>query len=323
MNTNIQVESVIAEPGTIAYGFLDAGDMQDGSAVKLPIAIINGSEDGPILYIQSVSDGDELNGLSVIQHFLNNLSPQELRGGIIAVPVANPFAFYYRQSDSVADKKKMNRCFPGDKDGTSSQRIAYKLFHEAVVKAQYCIDIHQGGVSPMINSVNVRVTGRHRLHKKCIELARVFGIGYILDQKGPKGQLAQSAPDADLPTIDPELGGCYGWDEMSIQKGILGIYNVLRYYKFINGEPEIPEKQIVVKKLQAINSNRGGFINYLTKIADVLDYRQPIADICDTFGRTIETVLAPKKGILWSTSLYPMTFSGSTIGFLGVDIMNI
>jgi len=323
MNTNLKVESVIAKPGTIAYGFLKAGETQDGSAVKLPIALINGSKDGPILYVQAVSDGDELNGIAVIHHLLNTISPQELCGGIIAVPIANPFAFHFRQSESGADRKKMNRCFPGDKGGTSSQRIAHKLFHEAVVKAQYCIDIHQGGVSPMIDSVNVRVAGRHRLHKKCIELARVFGIGYVLNQKGPKGQLAQSAPDLGIPTIDPELGGCHGWDEVSIQKGISGIQNVLRYYGFIDGEPEIPEKQIVVKKLHAINNNHGGFVKYRVKISDVVEYRQPIADVNDAFGRKIETVFAPKKGIIWSASLYPMAFSGSIIGFIGVDMSYI
>jgi len=89
----------------------------------------------------------------------------------------------------------MNRCFPGKKNGTSSERVAYKLLHEAIIKSQYCIDLHQGGVCPMIDSLNVRVDRRHKLYKKCMELARIFGIGYILDQKGPKGQLAQTAPD--------------------------------------------------------------------------------------------------------------------------------
>ena len=259
----------------------------------------------------------------MIHHLLNTVSPDELRGGIIAIPIVNILGFYLRQACSIADGRKMNRCFPGKKDGTGSERAAYKLFHEAVLQSQYCIDLHQGGVGPMIDSLNVRVNRRHRLYKKCIELARVFGIGYILDQKGPKGQLAQAAPDKDIPTIDPELGGCHGWNETSIHKGIRGVQNVLKHYDFLDGEPEIPERQIVVRRFQTIHNNRGGFIKYRARMYDLLEYRAPVADICDAFGRTVETVPAPRKGVLWSTNLYPMVPSGSRIGTLGIDVSYI
>ncbi|MBD3182436.1 deacylase, partial [Candidatus Poribacteria bacterium] len=184
-------------------------------------------------------------------------------------------------------------------------------------------DLHQGGVTPMVDSLNVRVSRRHRLHKKCMELARVFGIGYILDEKGPKGQLAQAAPDEGIPTIDPELGGCHGWDQNSIQKGITGVENVLKYYGFIDGEPEIPEKQIVVRHFHEIRNNRGGFIKFRAKLYDLLEYRQPVADICDVFGKSIEIIIAPKKGVLWSKNLYPMVPSGSRIGSIGFDLSYI
>ena len=323
MKTDLKVENVVARPGAVEYGFLEAGEMQDGMSAKLPVAIINGIADGPILYIQSASDGNELNGIAVVHHLLDTISPDELRGGIIVIPIVNTFAFHFRQAYSIADGRKMNRCFPGRKNGTSSERIAYRLFREAVIQAQYCIDLHQGGVEPMVDSLNVRINRRHRLHKRSMELARVFGIGYILDQKGPKGQLAQAAPDKGIPTIDPELGGCHGWDETSIQKGIKGVQNVLKYYGFLDGEPEIPEEQIVVKKFQSIHSNRGGFIKYRAKIYDLLEYRDPIADICDAFGRVVQTITAPKKGVLWATNLYPMTHSDSRIATLGIDLSHI
>jgi predicted deacylase len=323
MKRELKVEGVVAKPGAVAYGFLEAGEMQDGTVARLPIAIINGAEDGPILYMQAASDGDELNGIAVVHHLLNTVSPDELRGGIIAVPIVNVFAFHFRQAHSIADGRKMNRCFPGKRTGTSSERVAYKLFREAVLQSQYCIDLHQGSVRPMVDSLNVRVSRRHRLHKKCMELARVFGIGYILDEKGPKGQLAQAAPDKGIPTIDPELGGCHGWDETSVQKGIRGVQNVLKYYGFLDGEPEIPEQQVVVRKFQSIENDRGGFIKYRAKMYDLLKYRDPVADICDAFGRTVETITAPRKGILWSANLYPMVPSGSRIGTLGVDISYI
>ena len=47
----------------------------------------------------------------------------------------------------------------------------------------------------MIDEVRVRVGEKHQCHSACLALASTFGIGYILDQRGPKGQLAQVAPD--------------------------------------------------------------------------------------------------------------------------------
>jgi len=94
-------------------------------------------------------------------------------------------------------------------------------------------------------------------------------------------------------------------------------------YGFIDGKHEIKEKQIVVKKLQPINNNHGGFIKYHKKLYDIVENRQPIADITEVFGKVVETVISPKDGVLWSTSLYPMAFSGSTIALIDVDMAYI
>ena len=214
----------------------------------------------------------------------------------------------------------MNRCFPGRRDGTSSERIAYHLFHHAVQQADYCLDLHQGGVQPMIDEVRVRVDQKHTLHKACLELARVFGIGHILDQKGPKGQLAQAAPEVGIPTIDPELGGTHGWDAASIEKGVRGVRNVLQYYQFISGTPEIPEQQIVVKKFVPLASNEGGFVYYRAELSEHLTTSQPVADICDVFGNVRESIASPVDGVFWAKPIYPMVASGGTVGKIGTPI---
>lgn len=203
----LQVEHLQAEPGSRCEGYLAAGEMQDGTPVRLPVVLMNGAEPGPTLYMQAVSDGDELNGIAVIRRVLKRLDPAHLKGRLIAVLVVNFHAFHAGQVLNPVDGKKMNRCFPGRKDGTSSERIVYRLFQTAVKQADYCIDLHQGGVRPMIDEVRVRVDRSKRIHRVCLELARVFGIGYILDSPGPDGQLARVAPGEGIPTIDPELGG--------------------------------------------------------------------------------------------------------------------
>ncbi len=317
------VGHLVAEPGTRIEGHLKVGSLPDGTAVRLPVVLINGHYPGRTLYIQAVSDGDELNGLAVVHKVLSDLSPDTLYGRIIAVPLVNFHAFHTRQALSPVDNRKMNRCFPGRRDGTSSERVADLLFRRAIQQADLCIDLHQGGVHPMIDEVRVRVAAKHPLHPACMELARVFGIGHILDQKGPDGQLAQAAPDIGIPTIDPELGGTYGWDPQSIQKGVRGIHNVLKHYKFIHGVPDIPEQQRVVKRFIPIISTEGGFIYYRAELSESLALLQPVADVCDVFGNVRETVRSPVEGIFWAKPTAPMVASGGIIGKVGTPIRHL
>jgi predicted deacylase len=287
--------------------------------VRVPLAAVHGARPGKVLYLQAVSDGDELNGLAVAREILRLVKPEELTGAIIAVPVLNVPAFYARSALSPIDGQKMNRCFPGNAAGTATERIAHAVFETAVVQADLCLDLHQGGVKPMIDEVRVRVARDHSAHPACLELARVFGIGYILDQEGPAGQLARAAPDRGIPTVDPELGGCHGWDTASIEKGVRGVMNVLQQYGFLPGRPEIPERQWVVNGFEPIRATVGGMIEFSTDLYERVAPDQPLATITDLFGQTREVLRAPKAGIVWLRSLYPAVSTGETVLTLGTE----
>lgn len=320
MGDVLKVEHIEAEPGQRRDGYLKVGEMQDNSPARLPMVLVNGAEPGPTLYLQAASDGDELNGIAVIRRVLKRLDPAVLKGRLIATLIVNFHAFHAGESLNPVDGKKMNRCFPGRKEGTSSERVAYRLFHRAVKQADYCIDLHQGGVRPMIDEVRVRVDRRKRIHRACMEMARIFGIGYILDCRGPEGQLARAAPDEGIPTIDPELGGCLGWDEGSIKKGVAGVENILKYYGFIEGRPQTPRRQIVVDGFLSLLAARGGFLDYRAALYDHLQKGDPVADVTDPFGRVLETVYAPQDSIFWARSLRPMVASGEALAMLGKNI---
>ena len=317
---DLVVDTLVAEPGQKLEGHLYIGTMEDGTPIRLPVMLINGNYPGQTLYVQSASDGDELNGIAVTHKLLRDIQPDNLSGRIIAVPIVNFHAFHARQAHSPIDGMKMNRCFPGKPFGTSSERIAHYLFKAAISQSDYCIDLHQGGIHPMIDEVRVRVNVKHPKHKACLELARVFGIGYIFNQKGPQGQLAQAAPDVGIPTIDPELGGCTGWNTNSITKGVRGVQNVLKYYGFAEGKPELPERQVLVNQLITLLSNEGGFIYYKVNLYDYVEAHQPVAQICDVFGNLREVVRAPERGIFWSHPVYPMVATGGAIGKVGIPI---
>ncbi|PSP55291.1 deacylase [Halobacteriales archaeon QS_1_67_19] len=307
-----------AEPGEMDTGRLHVGETRDGSDFGLPVAVLNGADDGPTLYLQAVSDGDELNGLGVLQRAIPRISPQELSGTILVVGIVNYHAFQVAEHRNPIDDTKMNRTYPGDESGSSSERIAAATF-EAASRADLVVDLHQGSTSRMINEVRVRCGRRHRLHEECLELAKVFGCGHVLDQKGPDGQLARAAPDEGIPTIDPELGGCVGWGQQSIRCGVEGVFNVLRYYGFLSGEVTL-ESQTRAQGFDRYGSPTGGLVDFQTELGEAVEAGDVLFEVTDPFGRLKAEVTADDEGIFWRSRRLPQVATGEYVCSVGTDV---
>ncbi|QLC33127.1 succinylglutamate desuccinylase/aspartoacylase family protein [Halarchaeum sp. CBA1220] len=307
-----------AAPGEMDTGRLTVGETRDGTTVGLPVAVINGVDDGETLYIQAASDGDELNGVGVVARVVPQLDPAELSGTILVVGIANYFGFQVAEHRNPIDDTKLNRAYPGDARGSSSERIAHATF-EAATRADYVLDLHQGSTSRMINEVRVRCGRHHRLHRKCLELAKVFDCGYILDQKGPEGQLARAAPDEGVPTIDPELGGAVGWDEESIEYGVRGVFNVLRHYGFLDGETEV-HPQTRAHAFDRYGAPSGGVVDYRVELGEEVARGDTLFRVTDVFGQVKAEVSADNDGVFWRSRRLPQVASGEYVCSVGTTI---
>jgi predicted deacylase len=307
-----------AAPGEFATGRLTVGEARDGSEVGLPVAVLNGAREGKTLYMQAVSDGDELNGVGVIQRLIPQLNPDRIAGELIVVGIVNVHAFHVAEHRNPIDDTKMNRAYPGDANGTSSERIAHATF-EAATEADLILDLHQGSTSRMINETRVRCGPRHRLHKECLELAKVFDAGYVLDQKGPEGQLARAAPDGGVPTIDPELGGSVGWDEESVALGVRGVKNVLVHYGFVDGEVTAGA-QTRASGFEQYGAPAGGLVSFRRSLGDHVDRGDPLFDVTTVFGEVKSTVTADSSGVFWRTRRLPQVATGEYVCSVGTDV---
>jgi predicted deacylase len=310
--------SATAAPGEIDTGRLVVGETRDGSEFGLPVAVINGAADGDTLYLQAASDGDELNGVGVLKRAVPRIDSAELAGTILIVGVVNYHAFQVAEHRNPIDDTKMNRTYPGDDEGTSSERIAAATF-DVATSADLILDLHQGSTSRMIEEVRVRCGNRHRLHDECLELAKAFGCGYVLDQKGPDGQMAREGPDAGVPTIDPELGGCVGWDEDSIQAGVDGVFNVLRHYDFLEGQAEI-EGQTRASGFEQYGAPCGGLVSMEVDLGDRVSTGDDLFTVTDVFGREKQTVTATDQGICWRTRRLPHVATGEYVCSVGTEV---
>jgi predicted deacylase len=307
-----------AARGEVDTGRLEIGEARDGSTVGLPVAVVNGASEGRTLYIQAASDGDELNGVGVLRRVVPQLDPAEISGTILIVGIANYFAFQMGEHRNPIDDTKLNRAYPGDEEGTSTERIAAATF-AAATRADLALDLHQGSTSRMINEVRVRCGKRHRLHEECLDLAKVFGCGHVLDQKGPDGQLARAAPDEGVPTVDPELGGSVGWDEGSIEIGVEGVFNVLRHYGFLDGQVDT-ETQTRATGFDQYGAPAGGFVDFTVDLGDRVSPSTTLFEVTDVFGELKAEVTADTGGVFWRTRRLPQVATGEYVCSVGTDV---
>ena len=314
----ITLGTASAAPGETDTGRLEVGETRDGSPVRLPVAVINGAGNGKTLYLQAVSDGDELNGLGVVNRVVPRIDPTRLSGAVLVVGIVNYFGFQTAEHRNPIDDRKMNRGYPGDANGTTSERIAHETFSIAT-RADLVLDLHQGSTSRMINETRVRCGIRHRLHGDCLELAKVFGCGHVLDIKGPEGQLARVAPDEGIPTVDPELGGCVGWDEESIRYGVEGVFNVLRHYGFLEGDVDV-DSQTRARGFDQYGSPAGGLVRFERELGDRVSAGDTLFEVTDTFGELKGRVTADNDGVFWRTRRLPQVAAGEYVCSVGTQV---
>ena len=92
----LEIGTARATRGELAIGTVRGIQLSCGTWVDIPVIVINGTEDGPILLITSTEHGDEIQGIEVIlQVTRHHVDPNKLKGAIVAVPVMNPLAFMH------------------------------------------------------------------------------------------------------------------------------------------------------------------------------------------------------------------------------------
>src|SRR4051794_39702794 len=126
-------------------GVLKVGAFPDGSPVEIPVIIVRGQEDGPVVWMHGCVHGNEYCGTYSIHEFTRSLDPASLKGAVVALPILNLAAFRSRQRSSpfeIFNNTDMNRCFPGNPNGGMTEQMAYVVFEELKKTATHFIDFH-------------------------------------------------------------------------------------------------------------------------------------------------------------------------------------
>ena len=317
------VGDVEASEGTQVSGFLDVPAGTDAGS-KIPITVIHGATPGPVLALLAGVHGYEYPPITALQSIRSEIDPTLLRGTVILVHVANLPSFlgrtiYY----SPVDGKNLNRMFPGDPEGTLSQRIAHQITTKVIDQADYLIDLHSGdGNEALRPYVYMPVTGDTVFDQKIKGMAVAFGLDHIVIDTGPQYASGpslfsdQTALVRGIPAITTETGQSGSNDPHWSELAKSGIWNVLRHLRMVPGV-EVPNLGITwLTDYQVVKSPASGIFRPATKDGYTVTKGALLGVLVDFFGNEITKIRAPFSGVINYVISTPPVTKGEPVAMM-------
>lgn len=266
-----------------------------GVTIQIPIFIIHGREDGPNLHITAGIHGTEYASIEAALRLGRALTPDDIKGRVVIVPIANMPSFR-RRTIYVGpyDGKNLNRVFPGKADGSFSEALAHALFQEVILQADYYLDLHGGdmieALVPFVTyspSHNNEVDGTSRM------LAETFGVEYIAVSEIP-GSTINAASRAGIPAIIAEAGGQGIWTEDTVTIHFEGVQRIMGRLGMIKRVFE--ERPVKTLSFPWLFSEHDGVFYPAVTIGTKVSLGQKVGSVCDYFGMEQQSVFSPTDG---------------------------
>lgn len=291
--------------GEEANTWLKVGETPLGD-VRMPLSIVNGKKEGPVLCITAGIHGFEYPGIATTGQLIRSIDPKDLRGTLLLVPVVNVLS-YDRATPFVCpvDGLNLNRIFPVSQVTTVGTQMAHTLFEEVIPKAEYHIDCHSGDRTEcLLPHVILTLVGSPRVDAVSEAMARVYGLGHIAPtgegSKLPRGSgtLNDEVAKRGIPSIVSEIGGDGGLTRSEIDLNLKGFMNIMKFLGMLDGEPDVPARQYAAETKFFVRVKRGGLLVPLIEMGTTVKSGDPVAEVRDVFGGVLETVRAPQDGYL-------------------------
>ncbi|WP_418285595.1 succinylglutamate desuccinylase/aspartoacylase family protein [Halorubrum sp. DTA46] len=324
-----------------AYGEGRIVDGDDGPALDVP------DDSGPVVYAQAAQHGREVNGTAVLRRLHERLTgahetgdretgahetadgaedgASDLDGTLVTVPVADPLTFdrvSYTTPESLDSvHSNMNRCWPGDADGTLHERMAARLWTFASA-ADAVVDLHTGSPSMLTHTVYMRGDDA------CRSLAEAFGTDLLLaeaagddadvewSERGFAGKFRVAATREGIPTITPELAHSREVVADAVDIGVDGMLGALRHEGLLPGDPAPWDGTRARNHLGRVTAADSGLFTpaRTLEIGDEVVAGEVLGALHDpTTFETLQTAVADRDGIVYSVALESTVTAGATL----------
>jgi uncharacterized protein len=252
------------------------------------------------------------------------IDPARLAGAVILVHMANPTTFYGRRIYFSPDGKNLNRVYPGQADGTISQRIAYAITAHVIAPATHVVDMHCGDGNESLRPYSYwQVTGDPAIDAAGKRLALAFGLDHIvIDRERPADPnrtlyTSNTAVRRGKPAITVESGGMGLTDEPSVHAQEAGALSVMADLGMLEAPSVRVEKPLFVDRSQVVTSPATGVWHPVVEKMQSVATGTLLGRLTDPFGNLLHELRAPFAGEVLYVVGTPPVSEGEPLAFVG------
>ena len=286
----------------------------------------------PVVYVQAAQHGREINGTAVLRQLHDDLLEADLDGTVVAVPVADPLTFdtvsYTTPESYDSRNNNMNRCWPGDPEGSLHERMADALWAYAG-DADYVVDLHTGSRDMLTHTVYLQGD------RDCRRLAEAFGTRLLLAEPAGDdadrewaerdfgGKLRVAATREGIPAITPELAHNKELVSDAVGTGVEGTKRALREAGVLDDGGGVPDWTGIRARnhLGRVKATESGLFRARKGlgVGNGVDEGDRLGEVFDpTTYETLQTPTADRTGIVYSVAREATVTAGETL--VGVAI---
>lgn len=268
----------------------------DGTTIHVPHTIISGHRPGPVLLVTAGIHNAEFVGIQAAIELSGEISPEELSGTLVIVPLANRSGFENRTMSMVhEDGKNLNRVFPGDENGTEADRLAHMLYNAFIRYADAYIDLHCGdGYEELMPYVYY--VGDTDCEAKAAAMAACVDTDYFVRSRCRSGGAYNTASVSGIPSILIERGQLSQFPREEIDADKTDVINIMKHLGMLDGKYREFSKTRLVEYV--LHSPVSGCWYPELHAGDRFLAGQLLGTIRNYFGEDIEEIRAEEDGII-------------------------
>jgi len=193
----------------------------------------------PSILITSGIHGDETTSVVAALELIEYIESHGVdRGTVIIIPIVNPLGLRMKRRENPIDGKDINRVFPGAKDGSISEQIAYRIWNIATT-VYHVLDLHCGG----LNSIPY-ILALHKNYDYVREFTSKIPLDKVVESSSLRGQLFVEATLNKIPSALIEIPGGMGiYIDEYVHLLFETLKSLLMKLEIIKGHPREVEKQ--------------------------------------------------------------------------------
>lgn len=296
------------------------------AGTNIPVAVVHGAKPGPVLALVAGAHGTEYASIVALEKMIAMLDPAPLSGTVVIVPLVNIPSFEQKVAHvNPVDGKSMNRFYPGNPNGTQTERASFAMTREVVEKCDHLIDLHGGDTDESLRPYSYwTVTGNQKQDAMSREMALAFGLDtIIISADRPKDPAASrylenTASTRGKPSLTAEAGHAGTVETDDVNALVNGCLSVMRYLQMLPGAATMIENPVWIERAVGITSDQTGMFYPLVKRGTFVEKGMLVGYVTDYLGKTLLEARAPEAGVVLYLRAVPSMTKGETIANIGI-----